>query len=50
MSAISPLLGDKRTQRGHHQIDVNDPSPTSWPNVAREQLAYANAAAIDGDA
>jgi hypothetical protein len=28
MSAIAPLLGDKRTQRGHNQIDVNDPKPT----------------------
>jgi hypothetical protein len=25
ISAIVPLLGDNRTQRGHHQIDVNDP-------------------------
>jgi hypothetical protein len=24
MCAIVPLLGDNRTQRGHHQIDVND--------------------------
>ena len=28
MSAIVPLLGDNRTQRGHHQNDVNDPEPT----------------------
>jgi hypothetical protein len=28
MSAIAPLLGAKRTQRGHHQIDVNDPERT----------------------
>ena len=25
---FAPLLGDKRTQRGHHQIDMNDPKRT----------------------
>ena len=28
MSLIVPLLGDNRTQRGHHQINVNDPYET----------------------
>jgi hypothetical protein len=34
MSAIVPLLGDNRTQRGHHQNDVNDPRRSSAQKLA----------------
>jgi hypothetical protein len=36
MSVIVPLLGDNRTQRGHHQIDVNDPKQTFASSVVPE--------------
>jgi hypothetical protein len=39
MSAIVPLLGDNRTQRRHHQNDVNDPNATFVHCGARPLVA-----------
>src|SRR5262249_16530349 len=39
---FAPLLGDKRTQRGHHQIDVNDPKrtiPSRSPNTTYARVS-----------
>ena len=38
--AIVPLLGDNWTQRGHHQIDVNDPNGPRADRATRKNRPH----------